>query len=131
VTQSLPRILVIDDDPEIQTMLAGMLCGHGFAVSAVEDGASALKLIESDHHFDLLITDIRLPPPLDGIETVRLARKMAPHLRSLFISGSAPPQCDNPNYDDFVSKPFTGRELVGCILELFLRDAPGTDRMAK
>jgi hypothetical protein len=53
---------------------------------------------------------------------------VAPHLRSLFISGSAAPQFDNPNCDDFVSKPFTGRELVGCILELFLRDAPSRQR---
>jgi two-component system alkaline phosphatase synthesis response regulator PhoP len=125
----LPRILVIDDDPEIQSMLSTMLSAHGFSVCAAEDGASALKLIESDH-FDLLITDIRLPPPLDGIETVRLARKKAPHLRSLFMSGSCAPQWDNPNCDDFVSKPFTGRELVGCILELFLRDAPATQRAA-
>jgi CheY-like chemotaxis protein len=130
VACSLPKILVIDDDPDIQTMLAGMLRGHGFEVSAVEDGASALKLIESDH-FDLLITDILLPPPLDGIETVRLARKMAPHLRSLFISGSAAPQWDNPIRDDFVSKPFTGRELIGCILELFLRDAPSRQSAAE
>ena len=123
----LPRILVIDDDPEIQSMLSTMLSTNGFAVCTAEDGPSALKLVESDH-FDLLITDLRLPPPLDGIETVKLARKIAPHLRSLFISGSAGPQCDNPNCDDFVSKPFTGRELVGCILELFLRETPATQR---
>jgi DNA-binding response OmpR family regulator len=123
MTHPLPRILVIDDDPEIQTMLCGMLSAQGFLVSVAEDGAAALKLIESGH-FDLLITDIRLPPPLDGVETVRLARKIAPHLRSLFISGSCAPRWDNPNCDYFVSKPFTGRELVGCILELFLRGAP-------
>lgn len=120
MTQPLPRVLVIDDDPDIQSMLCGMLRSHGFTVSAVDDGASALKLIEREE-FDLLITDIRLPPPLNGIETVKLARKISPNLRSLFISGSAAPQWDNPNCDDFVSKPFTGRELVGCILELFLR----------
>ena len=68
-----------------------------------------------------MITDIGLPPPLDGIETVRHARECNPALRSLFISGSGAARWHDPARDDFVSKPFNESELLGCVWELFLR----------
>jgi DNA-binding response OmpR family regulator len=115
-----PRILVVDDDPEICTLLTATLRHEGFAVCAAEDGRSALEMIERCD-FDLLITDIRLPPPIDGIEMVRQARKHSPGLRSLFISGAGSVRWDDPDNDDFVAKPFYVRELVGCVWELLSR----------
>ena len=115
-----PRILIIEDDPEICDMLSSMLRREGFPVCTAEDGASALELLKSDS-FDLLITDIGLPPPMDGIETVRRARECYPGLRSLFISGRGEARWDDPDRDDFVSKPFSGREILGCVWELFSR----------
>jgi DNA-binding response OmpR family regulator len=114
-----PRILIIEDDPDIAALLCSMLTREGFPVSTAEDGPTALELIEKGG-IDLLITDIGLPPPLDGIETVRRARQCNPALRSLFISGSGAARYD-PARDDFVSKPFNERELLGCVWELFSR----------
>src|SRR5580704_6056430 len=119
----LPRILVIDDDPEVCALLQSLLHCEGFPVWTAEDGLSALDMIKNGE-FDLLITDIGLPPPLDGIETVRRARECDPSLRSLFISGTGTARWDDPTCDDFVSKPFNSRELVGCIWELFSRRVP-------
>ena len=100
-----------------------MLRREGFPVCTAEDGPSALEKIKRTE-FDLLITDIGLPPPIDGIEVVRRARVCRPALRSLFISGGGAAQWDDPDNDDFVSKPFHERELVGCIWELFSRRMP-------
>jgi DNA-binding response OmpR family regulator len=119
----LPRILVIDDDPEVCALLQSLLHREGFPVWTAEDGRSALDMIKNGE-FDLLITDIGLPPPLDGIEAVRRARECDPSLRSLFISGTGTARWDDPTCDDFVSKPFNSRELVGCIWELFSRRVP-------
>jgi DNA-binding response OmpR family regulator len=127
MTLQPPRILVIDDDPEVCSLLQSLLRHEGFPVSTAGDGPSALELIENGG-FDLLITDICLPPPIDGIETVRRARKRDPGLRSLFISGTGTARWDDPAYDDFVSKPFNTRELVGCIWELFSRQVPRSPR---
>jgi DNA-binding response OmpR family regulator len=116
--------LIVDDDPEICALLSSMLRREGFPVCTAEDGPSALEKIKRID-FDLLITDIGLPPPIDGIEMVRQARVCRPALRSLFISGKgAAAQWDDPDNDDFVSKPFHERELVGCIWELFSRRMP-------
>ena len=115
-----PKILIIDDDPEVCITLRSMLRSEGFPVCTAEDGPTALELIKKGD-FDVLITDIGLPPPMDGIETVRRARECAPHIRSLFISGGSDAKWDDPENDDFVSKPFHARELVGCIWELYSR----------
>ena len=117
-----PRILVIDDDPDLRSMLCCMLSKEGFPVSGAEDGPSALRLIETEK-FDLLITDVGLPPPMDGFEIVRRARESTPGLRSLFISGTERAKWDDPQREDFVYKPFRTSELVGCIWELFWREA--------
>jgi DNA-binding response OmpR family regulator len=125
-----PRILVIDDDPEVCSLLRSVLRNEGFAVCTAEDGPSALRLIEKVG-FDVLVTDIVLPPPFDGIETVRRAREHDPSLRSLFISGTGTARWDDPVCDDFVSKPFNIRELVGCIWELFSRRASRSPRVTE
>ena len=118
-----PCILIIDDDPDVRSLLHSMLSREGFPVTMAADGPSALKLIEQGG-IDLLITDIGLPGPMNGIETVRQARALNPHLRSLFISGQGFASWDDPDNDDFVSKPFHDRELIGCIWELFSRRFP-------
>jgi DNA-binding response OmpR family regulator len=122
IVQAL-RILVIDDDPEVCSLLATMLRREGFRVCTAEDGPSALELI-GRLGFDVLITDICLPPPMDGLETVRRARLCNPALRSLFISGGGDARWEDPDRDDFISKPFNQREIVGCIWELFTRRIP-------
>jgi DNA-binding response OmpR family regulator len=119
------KILIIDDDAEICLLLGSMLRREGFLVVTAADGMSALELIRHND-FDILITDICLPPPLDGIETVRRARNCFPGLRSLFISGNGECRWDDPRVDDFVSKPFHDRELVGCVWELLTRGRAGS-----
>jgi DNA-binding response OmpR family regulator len=120
MTVEPPRILVIDDDPDLRSMLCRMLRAEGFPVRTAADGPSALQLIENEK-FDVLITDIGLPPPMDGFEIVRRARASTPGVRSLFISGTERAKWDDPEREDFIYKPFRTSELVGCIWELYWR----------
>lgn len=118
-----PRILVVEDESEIRDLLRWVLSREGFSVTEAADGQAALQLIENDS-FDLLITDIHLPPPFDGLETVRRARALSGELKSLFISGKSEPTWDNAERDDFVAKPFKNSDLVGCVWELLTRPTP-------
>ena len=58
---SKPRILVVDDEPELIETLRDILVFKGFDVETAENGAQAIGLLRGTHHFDLLITDLRMP----------------------------------------------------------------------
>jgi len=114
-----PHLLVIDDEQEIRILLREWL-SRDFRVDEAPDGQSALALIDGNR-YDLLITDLRLRGGMDGVETVRRARQYDPELRSLFISGVMEPRSENPDYDDFVTKPFNRGQFIGCVWELLYR----------
>jgi two-component system OmpR family response regulator len=115
-----PSILVIEDDDDMRALLHHILTAAGMSVVVTGDGETALDEI-AGHDFDMVVTDVRLPPPMDGLETIRRARSDCPSLKSLFISAWSGPVGDNPYLDDFVAKPFNHRQLLGCVWELLLR----------
>jgi DNA-binding response OmpR family regulator len=115
-------VLVIDDEKQVRELVEMILADAGFSVTAANDGEAALGIFET-HAVDLAVVDIRLPGGLDGPETIRRARAKHPGLKVIFTSGAEPPpgRCD-PDRDDFVTKPFRERELLGCVFELLLRN---------
>jgi DNA-binding response OmpR family regulator len=120
-----PRVLVVDDEKDVRELVETILTDAGFAVASAGDGAVALEIMERQA-VDLAVVDMRLPGSLDGLETVRRARARHPALKALFISGAEPPPIrGDPDRDDFVSKPFFGREFLGCVFELLLRNSNG------
>jgi DNA-binding response OmpR family regulator len=121
-----PTVLVVDDDREVAFIIEAVLGEAGFAVATASSIRDALRLIES-RRFDLMVTDVVLPGELSGLELVVYARIRQPLLKSLFISGAQGPVVDDPDQDDFVAKPFHPGELLGCTLELFLRQRPRKD----
>lgn len=118
-----PSVLVVDDDDQVRQVVAAMLEEAGFKVAVATSGWDALDLIEHSE-FDLAVVDVGLPEDLDGLAMIRCARARHPQLRCLFISGSSDPVTDDPERDDFVSKPFRLSELLGCAWELLYRKVP-------
>ncbi len=114
------RILLAEDDDSMREYLARALERVGYAVSAVDRGTEALKLLV-DRRFDLLLTDIVMPE-MDGIELAQKASGIAPDMKVMFITGfaavalrsnAAPPQAR------VLSKPFHLRDLVAEVDRLF------------
>jgi two-component system OmpR family response regulator len=118
-----PRVLVLEDDEQVRDIVTEMLSEAGIQVDAAADGLTALEKIDRTE-FDLIIADIQLPGEVDGLETIRCARARYPFLRSLFISGKGRSALEDPEADDFIKKPFSSRELLGCVWEVLLRDPP-------
>jgi DNA-binding response OmpR family regulator len=122
-------VLVVDDDEGVRELVETLLSDAGFAVASANDGTTALEIFERQA-VDLAVVDMRLPGGLNGLETVRRARARHPDLKALFISGVDPiPSRRDPDREDFVSKPFSGRELLGCVFELLLRNKNGRQRV--
>jgi DNA-binding response OmpR family regulator len=111
-----PTILIADDDPVIQKLLAVNFEMEGYRVVTASDGAEALERIGSDHP-DLAVLDVMMPR-VDGLDVVR-ALRADPTTRTMpIILLSAKAQAVDINRgleagaDVYVTKPFDPAELL-------------------
>jgi len=81
------RVLVIDDDPAVRSVIQLVLERDGHAVTVASDGRAGLKALNADGT-DLLIVDIFMPG-MDGLETIRAVRQQHAELPVIVISGSS------------------------------------------
>ena len=89
ISGGLGRVLIVDDEADIADMLSIGLERLGYATVAVQDPFTALVAIEEDPHaFDMLLTDLQMPM-MSGMDLIRKARAMAPHLRAILCTGNA------------------------------------------
>jgi two-component system OmpR family response regulator len=118
------RILVIDDEAHIREVVHYALSKDGFDVTAVADGESGLaKHREGD--FQLVVLDVSLPG-IDGLEVCRQLRAAKP-TPVLFLSARAE-EIDRVvglelGGDDYLTKPFSPRELVARVKAILRRTA--------
>lgn len=82
-------VLVVDDEPTVRMLVAEVLTDLGYTAIEAVDGASGLKVINSDMRIDLLITDVGLPGGLNGRQVADAVRSVRPDLKVLFITGYA------------------------------------------
>jgi DNA-binding response OmpR family regulator len=124
----MERILVVDDDPAITSLLRRGLTYEGFAVETAADGTEALATAR-DHPPDLVILDIMLPG-LDGIEVLRRLRAADQRLPILLLTARDAPADQvhglEQGADDYVVKPFTFEVLLARTRALLRRG--GADR---
>jgi DNA-binding NtrC family response regulator len=80
-------VLVVDDEPELRRNLEDLLREEGHAVSTAAGGAEAVAALEA-RPFELVITDIRMPPP-DGLELLRIIRRRWPATEVLLLTAFA------------------------------------------
>jgi len=119
----MQRILMIDDDPAITTMLKRGLFYEGFAVDVASSGEAGL-LLAHDSPPDLVMLDIILPR-IDGLEVLRRLRAPDPQLPILVLTAKDTPadqvQALAAGADDYVVKPFTFAVLLARIRALLRR----------
>lgn len=116
------NILVVDDDPHIREVVLFALEKAGMKAAEVANGKEALESIER-HNFDLVVLDINMPE-LDGLEVCKELRKTS-DLPILFLS-SRDEEIDRIiglelGADDYLTKPFSPRELVARVKTILKR----------
>lgn len=118
----MTRILVVDDDPQIRDVVCFALGKAGHETRQAPDGSAALVLAASWQP-DLVVLDVGMPD-LDGLETCRRLRRSS-DVPILFLS-ARDEEVDRilgleMGGDDYVTKPFSPRELVARIAAILRR----------
>jgi two-component system response regulator RegX3 len=109
------RILIADDEPSVREAVGYALRQEGFDVELAEDGDDADSKLQGDIDFDLLILDIMMPGK-SGLDVCRDVRSRSPVPIILLTAKDA--EVDKVvglevGADDYVTKPFSVRELIG------------------
>ncbi|MEN8194986.1 MAG: PAS domain-containing protein, partial [Pseudomonadota bacterium] len=122
-------IIVVEDDPDVRRLTVTLLSAMGYTVLEAEDGETAMLLIHSDRHIDLLLSDVVLPGDMSGPAIAEAAVAKRPDLRVMFMSGYAEDviRRDREGADtaidaDLLTKPFTCAQLAQKV-----KAAMGTD----
>jgi DNA-binding response OmpR family regulator len=124
VVSDLPRVLVVDDDPNVAEVVQRYLERDGFRVEVVADGLLALERALADLP-DLMVLDLMLPG-LDGLEVCRRLRAVAPvPVIMLTAKGAETDRIVGLDLgaDDYMSKPFSPRELASRVKAVLRRAA--------
>ncbi|MGY9004624.1 MAG: response regulator, partial [Alphaproteobacteria bacterium] len=123
-----PCVLVVEDEADIATLIKYNLDSAGFDVTTAMDGEEAL-LVTREHHFDLILLDWMLPL-VSGIEICRQLRQR-PDTKGVPIimltargEENARIQGLNAGADDYVTKPFSPKELIARIHAVLRRANP-------
>lgn len=120
------KILIVEDDFDIQELLQNFLREAGYAVAAASDGMEAIDMF-SKGHFDLILLDIMLPK-IDGFAVCELIRKQSqiPIIMLTALSGEEEQiRGLDLQVDDYITKPFSMPVLVRKIAAVLRRSGRG------
>ena len=121
------RVLLVEDDAFIRSMLTRFLQREGYRITAAMDGPSALEAwATAQGQFDLLITDMVMPNGLSGAQLAERLRGQNPRLKAILISGYSPELLDADAEQlrsiRMLMKPFTHEKIIETMREVL--DAP-------
>ncbi|MBL8318205.1 MAG: response regulator [Burkholderiaceae bacterium] len=138
MTLHSPHVLAVDDDPDIRALLATYLAENEMRVTTVSDGRAMDEVLARDT-IDLVVLDVRLRPgDEDGLQIARRLRDRSKAIPILMLTGRAE-EADRVmglelGADDYLTKPFSSRELLARIRALLRRvqaQATVADTMSK
>jgi two-component system, OmpR family, response regulator len=118
-----PRLLLVDDEVRFTANLMTILSRRGYEVTAVNDGDSALRIVQ-EREFDIVILDQKMPG-LDGIATLKELKKKNPHLEVIILTGHGSAETGITGLQlgayDYISKPIRLNDLEERISQAFDR----------
>ncbi len=111
------KILVVDDEDALRTVLSSELAGEGYEVETAADGDEAMEVIRAKT-FDLILLDIKMPK-VDGFEVLKFLKSKYPNIKVIMLTGFADLknaiESKKLGAEDFVSKPYDLVDLLTTI----------------
>jgi DNA-binding response OmpR family regulator len=117
------KVLLVDDDDAVRTMMSLTLEHKGFQVASAASVTEALKLITTQS-FDVLITDLHMPNPSDGFAVITAMRHIQPKALTLLVSGYPDVKSAMDaillEADEIIVKPFETKTLADLVHDKLL-----------
>ena len=110
-------ILVVEDEILIRFLLADSLRDIGYQVLEAGDGDEGLDILSSGQAVDLLVTDVRMPGEIDGLELTRRSKLLAPG-RPVIVCSAHLFKSEAFPADEFLAKPYSMDALADVISRL-------------
>jgi len=116
--QRRETVLVVDDEPDLRSIVAEMLASRGYRVIQAADGLEALAACAAAADIRLILSDSALSG-FGGAELVRRVRLLRPRVRIILMSGRPAAEvleiAGNPEHAGFLHKPFTLHVLLDAV----------------
>src|SRR5258708_7913486 len=127
--ERIPRVLVVDDEPNIRELVQVALKFHGCTISTAANGSEAIRQAETTTP-DLIVLDVVLPD-IDGFEVCRRLRAAGNEVPVIFLTARDTSSDTVTGLaiggDDYVTKPFSVEALVARVRAVLRRASRGTD----
>jgi two-component system, response regulator, stage 0 sporulation protein F len=128
---ALGRILIVDDEQSVREVLSEYFTEQGYAVESAGDGEEALAIVQRSLP-DLVLLDVRMPG-IDGVETLRRLRGIAPDLAVIMVTANEDVGLARDTLKlgalDYVAKPFDFVYLERAIMASLARADSGGDAL--
>lgn len=124
------RILIVDDEEAVRTLLAEVLKPHDYKIDVVENGVEAISHIDR-RSYDLIITDYMMPK-MDGLELTRRIRSKYPSTPILVVTGNGPiHDLLKSGATACIMKPFNILELQNMVKIILNKESEETELTPK
>ncbi len=110
-----PRLLIVDDQSNMRATTALVLRQEGYEVAEAEGGEMARTLL-TDQRFDVVLTDLKMETPTEGLSVLRAALEISPYTQVIVMTGystvESAVEAMQRGAHDYISKPFKESELL-------------------
>ena len=111
-----PIVLVVEDEPLLRMSTVDMVEEAGFPTLEAANAKQAIQLLENRPDIRIILSDIDMPPGMDGMELVAMVRRRWPPVAIILVSGHvASEKVVIPEGGRFFSKPVRTAELVATL----------------
>lgn len=110
-----PRLLLVDDDPDLLEITYDLLTAYGFEVTKSSSADAALAILHDCADIDILLSDVVMPG-MSGLQLAYKARELNPRLRIILVSGYPNPAIDSGHGYlgdfEFLEKPYRVDDIL-------------------
>ena len=116
-------VLIVEDEVLIRMSSAATLEDAGFNILEAASSAQALDMLLEHKDIDVLMTDVRMPGDMNGLDLVALVHRFHPDIRAIVVSGNTSvEEANHAGAIGFLPKPYMAHSLVRAVRELVERN---------